>query len=86
MDILNRDKIKNILKSTKIIFIKNFFCSNMFGDTFIIKKGTRGFISGINIKDSIYKAKYSKNVEVTYGNKQKVLINKYWNILEGIED
>jgi hypothetical protein len=77
----NKKKKQAILNSDEVVFTKDIKTHDMFGNTTIIPKGTMGVISDINVTKTIYNEKYFENVEVTYGNKERILLARYWNKL-----
>lgn len=80
----NSKKKKEIINADQVIFLKDIETTDMFGGAEVIPKGTIGIISGVNIIKTVYDAKYYDNVEVIYGNRQRVLLIKYWNVLKPV--
>jgi hypothetical protein len=72
-------KKKSIKNSRAIMFLNDVITCDMFGVSSIIPKGTEGIVSAVNVVETGYDAKYEENIEVTYGEKQRVLLTKYWH-------
>ena len=81
---------KAIKESNLVKFTEDTPTTDMFGTVDMIPKDTIGIVSDKNVWLTYYNTKFWDNVEITYIDrnnvKQRVLMSKYWQKLEPLED